>query len=107
MHVPPPFREDDPGTLRAIIRDARLCQFVTATAEGPIATPLPMFLEADEGELGVLYGHLAKPNPQWKEPVIGDALALFMGADAYCQATSGIDPLATSKTAPLAAADCG
>lgn len=83
MHVPPAFREDDPDTLRAIIRNARLCQFVTATAEGPIATPLPMFLVPDEGEWGVLYGHLAKPNPQWKEPVIGEALALFMGADAY------------------------
>ncbi|MCG4255392.1 FMN-binding negative transcriptional regulator [Acetobacter senegalensis] len=86
MYVPSAFREDDPDTLRAIIRNARLAQFVTATATGPIATPLPMFLDPDEGEHGVLYGHLARPNPQWQEPVLGEALAIFMGADAYVSA---------------------
>lgn len=83
MHVSPDFREEDPQILRAIIRAAPLCQFVTATTEGPIATPLPMMLDSGEGEFGVLYGHLARPNPQWREPTIGDALAIFMGADAY------------------------
>ena len=83
MHVPPAFQVDDPETLAAIIRAAPLCQFVTATAAGPIATPVPMVLDSAEGELGVLYGHLARPNPQWREPAIGEALAIFMGPDAY------------------------
>jgi transcriptional regulator len=83
MHVPPTFREEDPEALRAIIGAAPLCQFVTATAEGPIATPLPMLLDTTEGGFGTLYGHLAKPNPQWREPALGDALAIFMGSDAY------------------------
>ncbi|CAN7491223.1 FMN-binding negative transcriptional regulator [Phenylobacterium sp. LjRoot225] len=83
MHIPPVFREEAPDALRAIMREARLCQFVTATAAGPIATPIPMILAPDEGELGVLYGHVARANPQWQEPVIGEALAIFMGADAY------------------------
>ena len=30
-----------------------------------------------------MYGHVAKANPQWKLPAIGEALALFSGADAY------------------------
>lgn len=34
MHIPSAFREDDPDTLCAIIRSARLAQFVTATATG-------------------------------------------------------------------------
>ncbi len=42
MHVPAAFREDDLDTLCAIMREARLCKFITATAEGPIATPLPL-----------------------------------------------------------------
>lgn len=87
MHVPPVFQEDNPEILHGIIRNARLAQFVTATAKGPIATPLPLFLDTEEGEFGVLYGHLAQPNPQWKEPVLGDALAIFMGADAYISAS--------------------
>ena len=83
MYVPPAFREDDPDTLRSMIRDARLCNLVTATAEGLMSTPLPLFLDLDEGEHGTLYGHLAKANPQCKASPIGEGLAIFMGPDAY------------------------
>lgn len=83
MFIPPPFREDDPKILMALIRQAGLAQFITATHDGPLATPIPIFLAADEGDRGTLYGHLARPNPQWRTPVLGDALAVFMGADAY------------------------
>lgn len=31
----------------------------------------------------MLYGHVARANPQWKTPPIGEALVLFAGADAY------------------------
>lgn len=82
MYVPPAFREDDPVELRRIMRETRLATLVTATADGLLATPLPLFLE-DEGEHGVLCGHLAKANPQWKTPATGDALVVFSGPDAY------------------------
>ena len=65
------------------MREARLSTLVTATAEGLLATPLPLFLDESEGEHGVLHGHLAKANPQWKTPAIGEALVIFSGADAY------------------------
>jgi transcriptional regulator len=83
MHVPTAFREDDPNILRQIMSGAGLAQFVTATAEGPVATPLPLFLDPDEGPFGVLYGHMARANPQWEQPLLGPALAIFMGDDAY------------------------
>jgi len=59
MYVPPAFREDDLSTLQGVIREARLANLVTATAEGLVATPLPLFLVPDEGSHGTLYGHLA------------------------------------------------
>ncbi|WGD31924.1 FMN-binding negative transcriptional regulator [Ancylobacter sp. WKF20] len=83
MYTPPAFREDDPATLRQIIRAARLATLVTATADGLMATPLPLYLDESEGAHGVLYGHLAKANPQWKAAPLGEALVLFSGADAY------------------------
>jgi transcriptional regulator len=83
MYVPPAFREDDPAILHELMRAARLCNFVTATSDGPIATPLPLFLDEAEGEHGVLYGHLARANSQWSTPLIGEALAIFMGPDSY------------------------
>lgn len=83
MYTPPAFREDDPAILARIMRAARLSTLVTATAEGLLATPLPFILDEAEGEFGVLYGHLAKANPQWKLPVLGEALVIFPGPDAY------------------------
>ncbi|RWB53936.1 FMN-binding negative transcriptional regulator [Mesorhizobium sp.] len=83
MYIPPAFRDDDHESLKATIRAARLATLVTATAEGPLATPLPLFLDEDEGEHGVIYGHVAKANPHWRVPPLGDGLAIFMGPDAY------------------------
>ncbi len=83
MYVPPAFREDDRQILRAVMRGARLGNLVTTTAEGLIATPLPLFLDEAEGGQGVLYGHVARANPQWQMPPLGEALAIFMGPDAY------------------------
>jgi transcriptional regulator len=83
MYMPPAFRDDNQESLRATIRAARLANFITATADGPMATPLPLYLDESEGEHGVIYGHLAKANPQWRVPPLGDALAIFMGPDAY------------------------
>lgn len=83
MYTPPAFREDDPKIVRDIVRSARLALLVTATAEGPLATPLPLILDESEGEHGVLHGHLARANPQWQAPALGPALAVFAGADAY------------------------
>lgn len=83
MYTPPAFRDDEKESLHATIRAARLANFITATAAGPLATPLPLFLDASEGEHGVIHGHLARANPQWQAPCVGDALAVFMGPDAY------------------------
>lgn len=83
MYTPPAFAEDDHSSLIAMIRACRLAQFVTASTDGPIATALPMFIDEAEGEMGVLYGHVARANPHWQAPVRGNALVLFMGADAY------------------------
>ena len=83
MYIPPAFKDDDVDSIRATIRGARLANLVTATVEGPLATPLPLLLDETEGKQGTLYGHLAKANPQWHLAPIGDALAIFTGPDAY------------------------
>jgi transcriptional regulator len=83
MYIPPAFREDDVAVLHAEMRAARVAHFVTATSDGMIASPIPMFVEPSEGPYGTLYGHVARANSQWKTAPIGEAVALFMGANAY------------------------
>jgi transcriptional regulator len=83
MYGPPVFREDALSVLHEVIGEARLANLVTATVKGLLATPLPLFLVPDEGPYGTLYGHLARANPQWKEAVLDEAMAIFHGPDAY------------------------
>ena len=83
MYLPPAFKETELTLIHETMRSARLGNFVTCTASGLICTPMPMFLDEREGEQGVIYGHLAKANPQWKETPTCEALAIFTGPDAY------------------------
>src|ERR1700730_10786197 len=100
MYVPPAFKDDDVESIRATIQAARLANLVTATAEGPIATPLPLFLDENECEHGVLYGHIARANPQWRLPPIGDGLAIFMGPEAYVTPSWYATKRETGKVVP-------
>jgi transcriptional regulator len=100
MYTPPTFRDDDRESLLATIRAARLANFVTATADGPMVTPLPLFLDESDGEHGVIYGHLAKANPQWRAPPLGEGLAIFMGLDAYVTPAWYATKAETGKVVP-------
>lgn len=83
MYIPPAFLDQDRASLHATIRAVRLANFITATADGLMASPLPLILDEGEGANGVLYGHVARANPQWKSAPVGEAMAIFMGPDAY------------------------
>jgi len=100
MYTPPAFRTDDLASMHATIRAARLSSLVTATADGLMATPLPLFVDETEGAHGILYGHLAKANPQWRTSPIGEAMAIFMGPDAYITPSFYETKAQTGKVVP-------
>lgn len=83
MYNPSHFAVEDRAEIFAMIRASRLATLVTAAASGLTATPLPILLAEAESESGILYGHIARANPQWKEPPQHDALVIFSGPDAY------------------------
>lgn len=84
MYTPPAFAESGPETLHALMRENSFAILVSATADGPLITHLPLLLDPDEAENGVLWGHMARANPHWKametEPA---AVAVFSGPHAY------------------------
>jgi transcriptional regulator len=87
MYVPEHFRPTD-DEVRDLLRHPGAIDLVTVTAKGVLATMLPMAWDepgsrAGLGEHGALVGHLAIKNDQWREPVIGEALAIVRGPDAY------------------------
>ena len=84
MYIPPLFKEDRIDVLHEAIRRTGLATLVTLTADGLIASHVPMLLDPDPAPYGTLLGHLARPNPQARGAVPGvQALAIFQGPDAY------------------------
>lgn len=84
MYTPSAFKDDELGSLHALIEQTRLAILVTHDEHGMQASHVPLLLRADQGAHGTLYGHLAKANPQWHALENGaQALVIFPGADAY------------------------
>ena len=83
MYVPPAFAVADLSELHDLVRASRLGFLVTRSPSELQSTPLPFFLDVEEGEYGTLYGHIARANPQWQSSVDAQAMALFMGPNAY------------------------
>jgi transcriptional regulator len=83
MYVPTQFAEDRKDVLHAAMRAAGLATLITMTADGMIASHVPLLLDAEAGPYGTLVGHLAKANPQAAAPPVAEALVIFNGPDAY------------------------
>jgi transcriptional regulator len=83
MYVPEAFAEHRLPVLHAAMQTCGLPIFVTMTAEGPVATHVPMLLAPDEGPFGTLHFHLARANPQWRHATDAPALVIFAGPDGY------------------------
>jgi transcriptional regulator len=75
------FRVADPAAELARLTAASPATLVTLSSEGLVASVLPMVFHPDAG---VLRGHLARGNPQWRDIAPGvQALALFDGPESY------------------------
>tara|TARA_B100000949_G_scaffold196248_2_gene181802 strand:+ start:1795 stop:2436 length:642 start_codon:yes stop_codon:yes gene_type:complete len=85
MYVPQAYKAPDPGS---IIKAHAFGQIVTTSNGMPYATSVPMYLEdsADGGQL--LFGHMARHNPQAATLTAGmKALATFHGPNTYISAS--------------------
>jgi transcriptional regulator len=72
-----------PDDARTFLATMRAADLVTMTEQGLLATFLPLLYVPEIGEYGALRGHLARKNDQWQQPVVGDALVIAHGEDAY------------------------
>ena len=82
MYVPAHFADDRIPVLHDAIRSSGLATLVTMTADGLIASHVPLLLNPEPAPYGTLIGHLARPNPQARG-AIGEAMAIFQGPDGY------------------------
>lgn len=82
MYVPAPFAADD-AAVHDLLAHHGAADLVTATPRGLLATHLPFLYEPLVGDRGALLGHVARGNDQWRQPVLGEALVIVRGEDAY------------------------
>jgi transcriptional regulator len=101
MYVPPHFVEDDKAALHRAIRETRLATLVTLGSEGLEASHVPILLDEGEGPFGVIRGHLARANPQWRRASAETpGLAMFLGPDAYVSPNWYATKRETGKVVP-------
>ena len=82
MYIQNQYAEPRIEVVHSFLRSHPFCSLITTHSDELYATHLPMILALDTRHKGVLRGHIARANPQWK---LGqcEAMAIFTGPDAY------------------------
>jgi transcriptional regulator len=84
MFIPKANEEKRLPVLHQLIRDEPLASLVTMNAGSLFASHIPMVLDAAVSEFGVLRGHVARANTQWKDMDASvEPLAIFSGPQHY------------------------
>jgi transcriptional regulator len=103
------FEVEDPAALLAELCAVVPATLVTRGPDGFRASILPMLFDRDDGPHGMIRGHLARGNPQWREieasiaargDGAGEALAIFDGPDAYVSPSWYEEKRLTGKVVP-------
>lgn len=83
MYTSQHFGEPDEAEIARLIQFHALGLLVSRGPRGFNATHAPMLLEPGSG-LHALLGHLARPNPHWRQlDSMQDVLVVFRGPDSY------------------------
>jgi transcriptional regulator len=84
MYIPRANEENRVSVMQALMVSHPLATLVTLGDSGLFASHIPMVLENDGSQFGVLKGHISRANRQWRDfvPTV-DALAIFAGDQHY------------------------
>ncbi len=95
------FEVGDPAALLAELAAVGPATLVTLGSDDLRVSILPMLFDPNDGPSGTLRGHLARPNPQWRDIALDiQALAIFNGPDAYVSPAWYEEMRRTGKVVP-------
>lgn len=80
MYIPSHFEIKDTSIAYEIMRENSFATLFSQHDGAPYATHLPLILNHNHK---YLYGHFARPNPQWKDIGNQTVLAVFHGPHCY------------------------
>jgi transcriptional regulator len=84
VYIPRHNEENRVSVMHSLIVSRPLGTLVSLGASGLLASHIPMILEDDGSQFGVLKGHISRANTQWWDlvPTV-NALAIFAGHQHY------------------------
>jgi transcriptional regulator len=95
------FKEDNVQSLRDEVNRLSFGTIITLTKLGMVASHVPMLIDSSRGELGTLFGHVARGNAQWRDSSPGSqGLAVFLGPDAYISPSWYVTKKETGEVVP-------
>lgn len=84
MYIPKFYKNENIDEVKSFIRDNGFGILVSQAESKLWATHIPLELDKNENGKDVLYGHISKGNPQWKNFYEKEnVLAIFQGPHAY------------------------
>ena len=93
LYVPDHFRTPSPAASHALIETHPLGLLVSVAGRAPMFSPVPVLLDAANGEQGTIRFHLARSNPHCAQLVAdGEATFVFQGPQTYVSPDWYVDP---------------
>ncbi len=84
MYIPEIYKNNNPEEIKTFLEQNSFGILVNQTDGKLWATHIPLEFEVKENGKQILYGHLAKNNPQWKSFTSNnEILAIFSGPQSY------------------------
>jgi len=84
MYIPEAFSESRPEVLDSFIAANSLAAVVTLSSQGIVANHVPLLFKRQQGNQGVLTGHVSRANPMWRDyDQTTEVLAIFTGPQRY------------------------
>ena len=84
MYIPSAMKMTSVSQAHDLIHEFSFGAIISESME---ASHLPFMLKQDEGNLGTLYCHFARANPQWQQLENKEALVVFSGPHSYISPT--------------------
>jgi transcriptional regulator len=83
MYINKNNRHENQDEIYQFVRQNGFAIVASQVDGRPWATHIPLMLHVNEAGEAVLHGHVARPNPQWRNIAGQEVLAIFNGPHAY------------------------
>lgn len=87
MYLPKYYEVNDRAKLFDFMKSNSFAILFSHTGDEPMASHMPLVIDEDGGEQGLIIGHMAKANDQWRYADGQQVMVVFSGPHTYVSPT--------------------